>query len=1182
MADPNAAPELLRQAVQFLRQGDTEQARPLIVQAIKLDPSNADAWYMVSFTASNTREQILALGRALKLNPDHQRARERLDNIRATDEGLTSPDTSTTKVPPPSKDPLTSPDISTTRVPPAPKGDKLTDPETSTSKVPPPSQKDKLTAPETRTTRVKPGTLPDTTTTRLPAPTGTAQPRRSRTGLIIGAVVLLLVLVGGGIIFLNRGPSQPGANQQTIADADCPVLVSSALDATDTSCTGTGINQVCYGNIRLNAVLREGVTNVAFEAPGDTLDFTSLQRLNLSSMNTLTKEWGVALMRLQAANLEGTLPGQAITILLFGNVEISNTGQPTDVVQSFYFRSGVGDAPCAEAPDSGILVQTPQGERKVALRINEVDIQLGSTAFMQAEPSDDMEISVIEGQAVVSAQGVTETVNAGLQTGVSLDSSGKADGPPEPPAPYDSDTLRVLPVTNLIRSVGIAKVLLNSTFAQDEEGWGIFNDGTPITYNPADATSDGFICSDDTSQGVWWYFQSPTAWAGDYSEAYDGNLSFTLKQSADKPEDDAEDVFLTGGGLTLSYDTPENPGTDWTTYIVPLNESGWLNEDGSPATRDQMLTVLQALAEVKIRGEYFTGGDTGCLDSAQLISIVEPVARSASARPTVTPLGPASSTRIGFQVSDSLNAAGEVKTYEFTAEPGQTVFLDSQSDSPNTLWKLTDETGASLSNAYFSTNGDPGFQTLVHGGKYTITVYTSDNTSTGPFQFQVWDAPVQTFDLQIGGEVADGQPAVGAGNIETPGVRDIYTFTAEAGQTVYFDAQSDSGDLLWRLMDDTGASLFNGYIRTGGDPGFQTLERGGGYTITVYSGTPYTGTYQFQIWDAPVQTFDYEISDQVSDGQPAAGAGNIETSGVRDIYTFSAEPGQTVYFDAQSDSGDLLWRLMDSAGASLFNGYIRESGDPGFQTLESGGEYTITVYAGTPYTGTYQFQIWDAPVENFEIGIGDVVSDGQPASGAGNIETAGGRDIYTFTAETGQTVYFDAQSDSGDLLWRLTDNTGASLFNGFIRETGDPGFYRLEQGGTYTITVYASTPYTGTYQFQIWDAPVESFEIGIGDVVSDGQPAPGAGNIETPGVRDVYTFTAQPGQTLFFDAQSDSGDLLWRVTDETGGSVFNAYIRANSDPGNQTLQQGGTYTITVYASTPYTGTYQFQITPGQG
>ena len=38
-------------------------------------------------------------------------------------------------------------------------------------------------------------------------------------------------------------------------------------------------------------------------------------------------------------------------------------------MQAFYFTSGIGDAQCNEAPDSGMLIQTPQGVGLVNFRI---------------------------------------------------------------------------------------------------------------------------------------------------------------------------------------------------------------------------------------------------------------------------------------------------------------------------------------------------------------------------------------------------------------------------------------------------------------------------------------------------------------------------------------------------------------------------------------------------------------------------------------------------------------------------------------------------------------------------------------------------------------------------------------------------------------------------------------------
>ncbi len=68
-------------------------------------------------------------------------------------------------------------------------------------------------------------------------------------------------------------------------------------------------------------------------------------------------------------------------------------------MQAFYFRSGVDDAPCAEAPNSGLLIQTPEGVASISIWLDEVVIQLDATAFIQAQPDGNLVINVLDGTA---------------------------------------------------------------------------------------------------------------------------------------------------------------------------------------------------------------------------------------------------------------------------------------------------------------------------------------------------------------------------------------------------------------------------------------------------------------------------------------------------------------------------------------------------------------------------------------------------------------------------------------------------------------------------------------------------------------------------------------------------------------------------------------------------------------
>jgi hypothetical protein len=279
-------------------------------------------------------------------------------------------------------------------------------------------------------------------------------------------------------------------------DAACPPQVISAMTDVDTICSDAGGNQVCYGNVRLAAVAQSDAEAFNFDAPGDIVNLNQVQSLSLSS-DLVQDEWGVALMRLQA-NISDSLPGQYLTFVLFGNAQIApNVNVAEGELQSFYFSSGIGDSPCAEAPDSGILVQTPEGVTSVQFLINNVDITLGSTAYLQAEDGQTMTISVLEGEAAVTSFSERTTVPAGLQTVIELDDEGQAAGPPSDPKPYNGAQFVKLPIANLQRPVRIANSMATGEFTAGTENWQTAHGASAIIFSPADDTTNGAICADD-------------------------------------------------------------------------------------------------------------------------------------------------------------------------------------------------------------------------------------------------------------------------------------------------------------------------------------------------------------------------------------------------------------------------------------------------------------------------------------------------------------------------------------------------------------------------------------------------------------------------------------------------------------------------------------------------------------
>lgn len=317
-----------------------------------------------------------------------------------------------------------------------------------------------------------------------------------------------------------------------------------------------------------------------------------------------------------------------------------------------------------------------------------------------------------------------------------------------------------------------------------------------------------------------------------------------------------------------------------------------------------------------------------------------------------------------------IEEAGAKDIYTFTAESGQRIYVHiidiQQADPSNTMdITLTDDVGQ---NVFYNCMQcrDPGAVTLDRGGTYTLTIGNDDlsNAATGTYRIKLWDLPPpDQFTINIGDKIAKDMPDKGAGFIEVPGANDIYTFTADPGQMVYFQIvkpPQTSNTIYWRLTDQAEQKVFDSCLQCG-DPGVITLEQGGTYTLLVGNqNEPATGTYSFRVWNVPSpDTFTINVGDVIAKGIPGEGAGAIETPGAHDIYNFTLEESQSVMFQVKQGpqtSDTIYWRLVDQQGNEIFNTCL-QCGDPGQFTLEAGSYSVIVGNQNEPGTGTYQLGI---------------------------------------------------------------------------------------------------------------------------------------------------------------------------------------------------------------------------------
>ncbi len=79
----------LNQAIELIKKGKRAPARDLILEAVKSDPNNLDAWLWALEVAANDKERRVILGKILKIDPGHSAA---LGYLKKLDQKSSHPD----------------------------------------------------------------------------------------------------------------------------------------------------------------------------------------------------------------------------------------------------------------------------------------------------------------------------------------------------------------------------------------------------------------------------------------------------------------------------------------------------------------------------------------------------------------------------------------------------------------------------------------------------------------------------------------------------------------------------------------------------------------------------------------------------------------------------------------------------------------------------------------------------------------------------------------------------------------------------------------------------------------------------------------------------------------------------------------------------------------------------------
>jgi hypothetical protein len=264
----------------------------------------------------------------------------------------------------------------------------------------------------------------------------------------VTAVLVLAVLVAVFVRPLVEGQmaGEPGAGTEdplgevvNLSMSDCEALIEEALRVSADNCERVGLNEVCYGNLTIQSVLSPG-SPLRFARAGDVVPIDLLRSLSAAPLDLQRHEWGVAIFRLQA-DLPRTVPGQNVTLLVFGNTAVDNASGD---MRAVYFSTGLGSITCDAIPFDGLLIEMPDGT-SYTFAANGSQITVAGTAVLEAQPNNEMRVSVLEGGASVTADGETQEFGAGEAVTVPLGGENGlvAAGPPSAPQPLAQALLEV-------------------------------------------------------------------------------------------------------------------------------------------------------------------------------------------------------------------------------------------------------------------------------------------------------------------------------------------------------------------------------------------------------------------------------------------------------------------------------------------------------------------------------------------------------------------------------------------------------------------------------------------------------------------------------------------------------------------------------------------------------------------
>ncbi|MBP0011145.1 Ig-like domain-containing protein, partial [Roseofilum sp. Belize Diploria] len=471
----------------------------------------------------------------------------------------------------------------------------------------------------------------------------------------------------------------------------------------------------------------------------------------------------------------------------------------------------------------------------------------------------------------------------------------------------------------------------------------------------------------------------------------------------------------------------------------------------------------------------------------------------------------------------------ETDAYRFSAVAGELLYFDQIGGSYS--YEIYTPEGKLFA------SGSPSYEwwepkELPSTGEYKIVFHSGSYYHyASNYDVKLFTPEKHTQSYQVGETIS--------GNIGEGGEEDFYTFTAEAGEKVWFDGllEETGSHIEATLYSPTGKEVLTRQ-RVGGDRRSPlVLPEAGTYTLKIDGYYDRTGDYEFRLLDVT----DAQRIELSPDGKSQL-SGDLGSAS--QVYRLAGVEGQPLYFNYLDGRYD--YKLYGPDDKEVASG----SGDKYIEALPQTGDYALVVYHGSNREdSSYDFELITPEWTTQALPLGEKISS--------EISNFAEKDTYTLTASLGEKLFFSGSlGETKATLYAPNGEKVADLADGLALTLAQSGAYRLVVEGRSRET-------TGEYEFTLSDralAPQLRFNTPISSQLDDQTQV------------HLYQFAGRRGQVVDFTVNSVSGNTQWMVYDPDSKEI----ARGEGDDFTAALPARGLYTLAVVNSTGSAVDYQWQ------